>query len=262
MTLGELDRVVVLDGEGEGPELPIIEGTGTARAVVWPGMGAVDRSVHRIRLGVNARTIPLSHPSEAVYYVIAGRGDVVDGAGTARELDEGSFVHVAPKATYSIVTADGEMELVGGPCPPDPRLYAAGGITPASGGAGGGVQVLHRDRPDRMVPMIAKDARLIVWPGVGAKTATFNYVMMEPGEENIPHVHPESEDTLVVLGGEGSVDDLTHGFTIRFHGGQVVHIPSGLRHCVRANLGSHIESVGGPSPADLAMTDRPGPDAD
>jgi quercetin dioxygenase-like cupin family protein len=260
MNSPSLDKVVVLEGEGEGPELDIVEGAGSARAVVWPGMGAVDRSVHRIHLRDDARTITLSHPSEAVYYVVAGQGRVLDGAGAEQALDEGSFVHVAPGSAY-LLACDGEaIELAGGPCPPDPALYGERpvGATPT---AGGGVQVLHRDRPDKIVPMIAKDARLIVWPGRGAKTACFNYVKMEPGEENVPHEHPASEDTLVVLDGEGSVEDITNGFTATFEGGQIVHIPRGLRHCVRANLGSHIESVGGPSPADLAMLDRPGPDA-
>jgi quercetin dioxygenase-like cupin family protein len=115
------------------------------------------------------------------------------------------------------------------------------------------VQILHRDRPERMLPMIAKDARLLVWPGVGAQTATMNYVNMQDGEANVPHSHPESEDTLVVLSGRASVDDLENGFTVEIEGGQVLHIPRGLRHCVRANRGSHVESVGGPSPADMAM---------
>jgi mannose-6-phosphate isomerase-like protein (cupin superfamily) len=251
MNPSPLDRVVVIPGEGEGPELAIVDGPGTARAVVWPGMGAVDRSVHRIRLREGGRTIPLAHPSEAVYYVVAGSGKVVDGAGAEQEIVPGSFVHVQPESTYSLVAGDAEIELAGGPCPPDPALYEDG-LTPASG-AGGGVQILHRDRPERMLPMIAKDARLLVWPGVGAQTATMNYVNMAEGEANVPHSHPESEDTLVVLSGRGSVDDLENGFTVDIEAGQVLHIPRALRHCVRANRGSHIESVGGPSPADMGM---------
>lgn len=253
-----LDRIVVIDRDGDGPELGLVDGDGSSRAVVWPGMGARDRSVHHIRLRSGARTIALAHPSEAVYYVIAGRGRVADGAGGEQELVPGSFVHVAPGSTYSLASAGEEIELAGGPCPPDPALYADGGVTPAPAGAGGGIQVLHRDNPDKMLPMIARDARLVVWPGRGAETACLNYVNMEPGEENVPHAHPASEDTLIVLGGEGSVDDLTNGVTQTFHGGQVVHIPRALRHCVRADRGSHIESVGGPSPADRSMLDRGG----
>ena len=32
----------------------------------------------------------------------------------------------------------------------------------------------HCDKPDRLMPMISRDARLIVWPGVGAMTANMN----------------------------------------------------------------------------------------
>ena len=28
-----------------------------------------------------------------------------------------------------------------------------------------------------------------------------NYVVLEPGEENIPHIHKESEDTIFILEG-------------------------------------------------------------
>ena len=252
MSNDPLDEILVLDGEGTGPELNIVDGPGSARAVVWPGMGARARSVHRVRLEAGARTVLLSHPSEAAYYVVEGAGEVVDGAGRAQPLDAGSFVHVAPDSGYSLRASGGGLEAVGGPCPPDPALYeAAPGLAPDA--CREGVQVLHRDRPDRLLPMIARDARLVVWPGVGAHTATFNYVDMQPGEANVPHEHPESEDTLVVLDGEGTVEDITNGRVLRFRGGQILHIPRGLRHCVRANVGSRIESVGGPTPADAAM---------
>ncbi len=57
------------------------------------------------------------------------------------------------------------------------------------------IKVFHRDQPDQMLPIIARDARLVVWPGVGARTANMNYVDMQPGEKNVPHVHANSEDT-------------------------------------------------------------------
>lgn len=101
--------------------------------------------------------------------------------------------------------------------------------------------------------MIARDARLVVWPGVGAYTANMNYVMMEAGEKNVPHVHLASEDTIFILSGKGTIEDLTHGTRTEFEAGQVVHVPVGVRHAVSADRGSQIESVGGPCPADLAF---------
>jgi quercetin dioxygenase-like cupin family protein len=104
-----------------------------------------------------------------------------------------------------------------------------------------------------MMPMISRDARLVVWPGVGAETANMNYVRLEPGEANLAHRHEESEDTIYILSGKGSVLDLTNDLRLEFTAGEVVHIPVGLIHAVQADLGSPIESVGGPCPADHAM---------
>jgi gentisate 1,2-dioxygenase len=74
---------------------------------------------------------------------------------------------------------------------------------------------------------------------------------MQPGEENSPHTHSGSEDTIVILEGRGSIDDLTSGETHEFRAGDVIHVPAGVRHAVRANRGQNVVSVGGPCPADL-----------
>ena len=78
-----------------------------------------------------------------------------------------------------------------------------------------------------LVPMIAKAARLVVWPGVGAETANMNYVDMQPGERNVPHVHRESEDTIFILDGRGSIEDLTNDSRLEFEAGQVYTSPLG-----------------------------------
>ena len=113
------------------------------------------------------------------------------------------------------------------------------------------VRVVHVDDDHVTLPMVAEDARLVLWPGIGAYTANMNYVRMKPGEENIPHAHPESEDTIFVLSGAATVRDLTHDETHVVREGQVVHIPAGLRHQVVGDHGVLVESVGGPCPADL-----------
>lgn len=114
------------------------------------------------------------------------------------------------------------------------------------------IRVYHRDDAMVRLPMIARDARLVVWPGVGAVTANMNYVLMTPGEANVPHAHPVSEDTIVVVAGAGTIEDLTNGRSHPFAAGEVVHVPVGIQHQVRADRGETIESVGGPCPADLA----------
>jgi quercetin dioxygenase-like cupin family protein len=115
------------------------------------------------------------------------------------------------------------------------------------------VRVFHRDEPDERMPMIASDARLVVWPGVGAERANMNYVRMQPGEANVPHVHRRSEDTIFVLAGRGTVADLDNGAELEFEAGEVIHVPAGVEHQVRGDRGAEIVSVGGPCPADFDL---------
>jgi len=118
-----LSEVVVATAD-QGPRLGIVAGEGTARAVIWPGMGAELRSMHRISLAGRSRTTPLTHPSDAVYYVISGDGEAVDGdTGEGGALIEGSMVHVDAGTPYELVAGDEGMELIGGPCPAGPSLY-------------------------------------------------------------------------------------------------------------------------------------------
>ena len=107
-----------------GPALSIVDDGGSARAVIWPGMGAQLRSIHRIELGAGASTIEMRHPSEAVYYVMGGSGEAVDvNAGEKQSLRPGSMAHVDPGTTYVLTAGEGGMSIVGGPAPPDPALY-------------------------------------------------------------------------------------------------------------------------------------------
>jgi quercetin dioxygenase-like cupin family protein len=115
-------KVVALE---EGPALDIIEGDGRARAVIWPGMGAQLRSIHQIELAPGARTIAMRHRSEAVYYVVDGRGEAldVDDPEERQPLRPGSMAHVDAGTTYVLAAGDQGMSLVGGPCPADPAIY-------------------------------------------------------------------------------------------------------------------------------------------
>ena len=239
------DRVQVLGPDG--PSLPLVEGDGSATALVWPGCGARLRSMHLITLGSAARSRPQSHEHEAVYYVIGGTGTV-----GSHKVEEGSMVHVAPGVSYVFEAGDDGLELIGGPSPADESLYKE--ASPAGeGGDPAGIRLFHRDNPDVMMPMIASDARLVVWVGAGARNANMNYVSMQPGEENVPHSHADSEDTIYILSGRGSVEDLTHGFELEFEAGQAIQVPPGVEHRVKANRGTPVVSVGGPCPSDVRM---------
>lgn len=114
-------------------------------------------------------------------------------------------------------------------------------------------RVFHRDQPSLYAEMISSDARFVVWPGVGAEVANMNYVRMQPGERNRPHAHARSEDTIYILEGCGTVDDLDSGQRHLFEAGDVIHVAPGVRHAVCADRGEPVVSVGGPCPPDWPM---------
>lgn len=119
------ETVRVIDTALGGPALPVIAEKGEARAVLWPGNGARYRSFQLISLLEGGSTVALSHASDCVYYVIAGEGEIVDLASDAvSPLVEGTMIHIDAGDAYRIRSAGG-IRLLGGPCPPDPALYAA-----------------------------------------------------------------------------------------------------------------------------------------
>lgn len=115
------------------------------------------------------------------------------------------------------------------------------------------ISVFHRDDATLRMPMIAKDARQIAWPGVGAWYATMGFVSMEAGEANMPHLHSSSEDTIFIVAGAGSARDFDAGIEHRIGAGYAVHVPDGVKHAIYADRGHPIVSVGGPAPADLNL---------
>ena len=123
--MGAGGEVRVLDAGDACPALSLVEGEGDARAIVWPGVGAALRSLHRIRLAPGARTVVQRHPMEAVYYVMGGDGTVLDpgAGGPGQPVAEGAMVHVEPGTAYQFQAGADGAEILGGPCPADPTLY-------------------------------------------------------------------------------------------------------------------------------------------
>ena len=100
---------------------------------------------------------------------------------------------------------------------------------------------------------IGKQVRLVVWPGVGADIATMNFAILEPGEQNTPHAHTESDDVIAILEGAASIDNLDTGETHDFSAGDVVFVRAGVRHMVKCDKGVPVMSAGGPCPPDFDM---------
>lgn len=115
------------------------------------------------------------------------------------------------------------------------------------------IRRVHRDDVAPGVPQISADARLLIWPGAGAPYANMNWVRLEPGESNRPHRHAQSEDTIYILKGCGSVENLDTGTVHEFRAGDAVYVAPGVQHMVRADRGVPVISVGGPTPPDRAM---------
>lgn len=123
--MSELAHEAAVFAADEGPELPIVRGEGRAHAIIWPGIGASLRSLHRVSLAPGSRTVRMQHLADAVYYVISGGGEAADGhAGFTESLVEGAMIHVDAGTPYALIAGASGMELVGGPAPADPSLYA------------------------------------------------------------------------------------------------------------------------------------------
>ncbi|MET7333749.1 cupin domain-containing protein [Nonomuraea sp. NPDC005650] len=242
-----------------GPDLGLVRG-GSWREIVGAGIDARCRGLYAVDIDPGGSTALLSHPGEAVYYVLEGTVSVTErlaGRTADHELGAGAMVHVRPRATYTIASREG-ARLVGGPSPVDPGLGGA----PHVPGETAGVSVHHRDRPGLLVPFISADARLVVWLGAGAVTANMNYVVLQPGERNKEHVHAESEDTIHILEGHGTAENVTTGESFPFGPGDTVHIEIGIWHALAADRGERVVSVGGPCPADTDMLRAAGVDVD
>jgi quercetin dioxygenase-like cupin family protein len=251
-------RARVVSPSEWGPEVPVLTGSGSVREMIGSRTGARLRSMYHLELGAGATTQWLSHTGEAAYYVLDGPVEVTSGAAT-ESVPEGGMFHVRPLVPY-LISAPGGGRLVGGPAPVDPDVVEPSAPGPPAGSDG--VRFFHRDRPGLMVPIISADARLVVWYGVGAVDANMNYVVLEPGERNQAHVHRYSEDTIFIVSGHGTAEDVTNRGRLAFGPGDTVTIPPGVWHAVAADRGERVVSVGGPCPADLDMLRAVGVDVD
>ncbi|MGH8914278.1 MAG: hypothetical protein ACRDZM_07155 [Acidimicrobiia bacterium] len=67
----------------------------------------------------------LVHPMEAVYYVMGGEVTAVDPGDASRQLlTSGSMAHIGPATRYVFEAGPSGADIIGGPCPADPAMYA------------------------------------------------------------------------------------------------------------------------------------------
>lgn len=257
--LDALTGVRVISPVDWGPDLGIISG-GSWREIVGPTVGARCRSLYAIELGVGGVGYRLRHDGEAVYYVAEGDVTVVEhlaGGEVSVDAGSGAMMHLPAGVTYHLESGPG-ARVLGGPSPVgdlDPVIDEPLGVVSRT-------TVHHRDGEVLQVPFISRDARLVVWLGKGAVTANMNYVVLEPGERNKEHVHAESEDTIHILEGRGTAENVTTGERFAFGPGDTIHIEIGFWHALVADRGERVVSVGGPCPADIDMLRAAGVNVD
>lgn len=117
-------KVQVIDSEVTRRPLPIIDGTGSAFAILGPDNGAHFRTVNLLEMAGDDRTLELQHRHECVYYVQTGSGAIIDLAnGRSQPLVEGSMIHIGPDDRYRLQADDSGMTVIGGCVPMDPTLY-------------------------------------------------------------------------------------------------------------------------------------------
>lgn len=116
------------------------------------------------------------------------------------------------------------------------------------------IKVLDINKDYVEIPIVKSGrAKAIVWPGMGAKNCAMHYVVMKPGEENIPHVHRNSEDIIFVIQGKGVVVDLSNGVELEFGPRSVIYIPPGIVHQVKNSGTDDYIAVGVQSPFDMDL---------
>ena len=125
MKLIEKDSIQIFSNLKTNPTAPIIKGKGEARVIVWPEVGANERSFFLIKMDKGSCTKVLNHSSESVYYVKEGSGMVTEtNIKTNSKIIVGSMVHVENGTSYSFKAGDDGLVLIGGPCPFDGNIFS------------------------------------------------------------------------------------------------------------------------------------------
>lgn len=122
----------VLHVDEDYVEFPLVEGGAMARAVAWPGTGAITGSLHYVAYEAGQSSKPHLHPaSQDIFYIVEGEGAMIeylDGRPiSTTPMRPGSVIVVDPGTVHQ-VRADTRLVNVGGPCPADLFLYRDLGI--------------------------------------------------------------------------------------------------------------------------------------
>lgn len=120
------------------------------------------------------------------------------------------------------------------------------------------IKVFHVDHDFQSIPLVQGGAaKVIVWPGTGARLGSLNYCPYLPGQSSVVHAHPKSEDIFYIIEGDGEMVEYCEGVEISrqpIRPGSVVQVEPGTEHQVHAF--TRLVNVGGPCPPDLDFYKR------
>ncbi len=110
------------------------------------------------------------------------------------------------------------------------------------------------DCPEIPLVIGTGNAKVVMWPGNGAKYRTFHLVDLGPGAKTISLQH-DNDSVYYVIDGSGAVVDLAAGDKMNLAEGAMVHIGAGDSYMFEAQPQVGLKILGGPCPADQRLYD-------
>jgi|AntRauTorcE11898_2_1112593.scaffolds.fasta_scaffold21724_2 quercetin dioxygenase-like cupin family protein len=117
--------VKVLRPEKDFVLIPYVK-EGTAKAIIWPGMGAKYGVMNYFVMKPGGENVPHKHDdSEDMFYIAQGQGVVADlDNNIEHPIEAGCFVYVEPGTMHAAKSYGPDDYIsIGGPTPPDPEMF-------------------------------------------------------------------------------------------------------------------------------------------
>ena len=95
--------------------------------ILTPDDGAKWRTSLKIFLAKNQKTKSVSLISECVFFVMSGKGIIFDETeDQKKDIVRDKMVFITPNTSFSFITLEDELTLLGGPCPFDKNIMNIG----------------------------------------------------------------------------------------------------------------------------------------
>tara|TARA_X000000950_G_C13334790_1_gene426062 strand:+ start:104 stop:508 length:405 start_codon:yes stop_codon:yes gene_type:complete len=95
--------------------------------ILTPDDGAKWRSSIKIHLKKNKKTKSIKLASECVFFVLKGQGVIHDETENEQmSIKDKKMVFITPGTSFSLITSNKDLVLLGGPCPFDKNIMTLG----------------------------------------------------------------------------------------------------------------------------------------